>query len=170
MAKPISWSQPDWACISLAEDKTKGRQTHKQTTTEVSCSKGLAKHHKGGNCDVHEFQTQGSHCLQRILNKALKINILFMIIFICPSTFEPLKMEGLCIKMFVIPKLLCYIFFFVLFCFVLFCFVLFCFVLFCFVLFCFVLFCFVLFCFVLFCFVLFCYVMLCYVMLWAVMA
>ncbi len=46
MAKSISWSQPDWACISLAEDKTKGRKTRKQTTTEVSCSKGLEKHHK----------------------------------------------------------------------------------------------------------------------------
>ncbi len=60
MAKSISWSQPDWACISLAEDKTKGRKTHKQTTTEVSCRKGLAKHHKGGNPvsgDVHDFQT-----------------------------------------------------------------------------------------------------------------
>ncbi len=60
MAKSISWFQPNWACISLAEDKTKGRKTHKQTTTEVSCSKGQAKHHKGGKTisgDVHEFQT-----------------------------------------------------------------------------------------------------------------
>ncbi len=32
--------------ISLAEDKTKDRKTHKQTTTEVSCSKGLEKQHK----------------------------------------------------------------------------------------------------------------------------
>ncbi len=59
MAKSISWYQPDWACISLAEDKTKGRKTHKQTTTEVK-SKGLEKHHKGGNRvsgDVHEVQT-----------------------------------------------------------------------------------------------------------------
>ncbi len=31
MAMSISWFQPDWACISLAEDK------------------GLAKHQKGGN-------------------------------------------------------------------------------------------------------------------------
>ncbi len=60
MTKSISWSQPNWACISLAENKTKGRKTHKQITTEVSCIKGLAKHHKGGNPvsgDVHEFQT-----------------------------------------------------------------------------------------------------------------
>ncbi len=38
----------------------KVRKTHKETTTEFSCSKGLAKHHKGGNPvsgDVHEFQT-----------------------------------------------------------------------------------------------------------------
>ncbi len=60
MAKSISWSQPDWSCISLAEDKTKSRKTHKQTKTKVSCSKGLLKHHRGGNpvfSDVHEFQT-----------------------------------------------------------------------------------------------------------------
>ncbi len=60
MAKSISWYQPDWPCISLAEDKTKGRKTHKQTTTEVSCSKDLVTHHKGRNPisgDVHEFQT-----------------------------------------------------------------------------------------------------------------
>ncbi len=60
MAKSISWSQPDWAWISLAEDKIKVRKTHKQTTTEVSCSKDLAKHHKEGNPvsgDVHDFQT-----------------------------------------------------------------------------------------------------------------
>ncbi len=30
MATSISWFQPDWACISLAEDKTKGRRTHRQ--------------------------------------------------------------------------------------------------------------------------------------------
>ncbi len=30
MAKSISWSQPNWACISFAENKTKGRKTHKQ--------------------------------------------------------------------------------------------------------------------------------------------
>ncbi len=28
-AKSISWSQTDWACISLAEDKTKDRKPHK---------------------------------------------------------------------------------------------------------------------------------------------
>ncbi len=35
-------------CISLAEDKTIGRKTHKQTT-EDSCIKGLAKHYEEGN-------------------------------------------------------------------------------------------------------------------------
>ncbi len=39
LAKSISWSQPDWARISLAEDKTKDRKTHEQKTTEVSLSK-----------------------------------------------------------------------------------------------------------------------------------
>ncbi len=91
----------------LLKTKLKGRKSHKQKTTEVSCGKGLAKHHKGGNPvsgGVREFQTWGSHCLQRILNKILQINILCMIIFICPITFESLKMGGLCIKMVVIPK------------------------------------------------------------------
>ncbi len=57
----------------------------------------MVKHHKGGNpvsADVHEFQIEGSHCLQRILNKIIKMNILFMIIFICPITFESLEMGG----------------------------------------------------------------------------
>ncbi len=35
--------------FNLLNDKTKGRKTHKQGTTEVSCSKGLAKHPEGGN-------------------------------------------------------------------------------------------------------------------------
>ncbi len=39
-------------------------------------------------------ELSGSHCLQSILNKILKMNILFMIIFICPITFELLKMGG----------------------------------------------------------------------------
>ncbi len=43
MAKSISWSQTDWACISLAEDKTKGRKTHKQTTTEVKAWQSITK-------------------------------------------------------------------------------------------------------------------------------
>ncbi len=48
--------------ISLAEDKTKDRKTHKHTTTEGSCSKNPV------SADVHEFQTKGSQCLQKILN------------------------------------------------------------------------------------------------------
>ncbi len=43
MAKSISWSQPDWACISLAEDKIKGRKTHKQTTAEVKAWQSITK-------------------------------------------------------------------------------------------------------------------------------
>ncbi len=35
--------------FNLLNDKTKGRKTHKQGTTEVSCSKGLAEHPEGGN-------------------------------------------------------------------------------------------------------------------------
>ncbi len=60
MAKSVSLFQPSWACNSLSEDKTKGRKTHKQSITEVSYSKGLAKHHKGGNPvfgQVNKFQT-----------------------------------------------------------------------------------------------------------------
>ncbi len=77
--------------ISLAEDKTKGRKTHKHTTTEVSCSKGLAKHHKGGHPLLMSMISRLKAVIawKRILNKILKMNILFMIICICPITFEP---------------------------------------------------------------------------------
>ncbi len=77
--------EPEWGCISLAEDKTKGRKTHKQTT-EDSCLKGLAKHYEEGN-----------QWIDSILNKILKMNILFMIILFWPITFEPLKIGGLCV-------------------------------------------------------------------------
>jgi len=64
MAKSVTCSQPNRACFSLTEDKTEGRKTHKQAAAEGSCSKGLAKHLKGGNSafgHVHGFQTSGSH-------------------------------------------------------------------------------------------------------------
>ncbi len=60
MAKSISWSQPDWACISLAEDKLKKERPTNKQQLKSAASKGLAKHHKGGNPvfgDVHELQT-----------------------------------------------------------------------------------------------------------------
>ncbi len=47
--------EPDRGCISLAEYKTKGRKSHKQTT-EDSCSKGLAKHYEEGNQWIPDFR------------------------------------------------------------------------------------------------------------------
>ncbi len=61
MAKSISWSQPDWACISLAEDKLKTeRPANKQQlkSAAVKAWKSITKeetHAVPG--DVHEFQT-----------------------------------------------------------------------------------------------------------------
>ncbi len=43
LAKSISWFQPNWACISLVEDKTKGRKTHKQTQTISAYSAEIMK-------------------------------------------------------------------------------------------------------------------------------
>ena len=85
--------------------KTRLKAERQQTTTEDSCSQGLEKHHKGGNPaygDVHVFQISDSHRLQRLLNKVLRISILFMIILICPITLGPLK--WICMKIVAIPK------------------------------------------------------------------
>ncbi len=60
----------------------------------VSCSEGLAKHHKGG---TQYLVVSTSSRLKAIIACKGKINILFMIIFICPITFEFLEMGGLCI-------------------------------------------------------------------------
>ncbi len=58
MAKSVSWSQPDWACISLAEDKTKGRKTHKQQlkSDAVKAWQSITKEEAVFG-DVHEFHT-----------------------------------------------------------------------------------------------------------------
>ncbi len=34
MAKSITWPESDWACISLAEDKTEGKMPQEQAGTE----------------------------------------------------------------------------------------------------------------------------------------
>ena len=103
-AELVTWPQPNWACFSLTEDKTEGRKTHKQTRTQVGCSKGLAKHLKAGNSPFGGFQASGSHWLQRIFIQVLQIILIFIIMWVCPIIFEPLKMEELCIRMAVIPK------------------------------------------------------------------
>ncbi len=98
---------PDFNPIEHAFHLLKTKLKAERPLNKQQLMSAAVKHHKGGNTvsgDVHEFQTQGSYCRQRIHNKILKINILFMIIFICPITFEPLKMGGLCIKMVLIPK------------------------------------------------------------------
>ena len=67
MAKSITWLEFDWACISLAEDKTEGKMPQEQAGTEDSCSRGLAEHHQGWNPvsgDVYAFQTSGCNWLQ----------------------------------------------------------------------------------------------------------
>ena len=83
MAKTITWPESDWACISLAEDKTEGKMPQEQAGTEDSCSRGLAEHHQGWNPasgDVHAFQTSGCNWLQRICNQELKSESL---IYVC---------------------------------------------------------------------------------------
>lgn len=46
---PITLSEYNLACISLAEGKTESKTPQEQAKTEDSCSKGLAKHHQGRN-------------------------------------------------------------------------------------------------------------------------
>ncbi len=75
MAKSITWPESDWACISLAEDKTEGKMPQEQAGTEDGCSRGLAEHHQGWNpasADVYAFQTSDCNWLQRICNQVLK--------------------------------------------------------------------------------------------------
>ena len=72
------------------------RPTNKQQlkTAAVKAWQSITKEERKGKPafgDFHGFQTSGSHCLQRILNKILKSNILLRVMFICPITFEPLK-------------------------------------------------------------------------------
>ncbi len=73
--------EPDRGCIHLLNTKLKAESpTNKQLkTAAVKAWQSITKKETNG------FLTSGSHCLQRILNKILKMNILFMIIFFWPN-------------------------------------------------------------------------------------
>ncbi len=94
MAKSITWPESDWACISLAEDKTEGKMPQEQAGTEDGCSRGLAEHHQGWNPasgDVYAFQTSGCNWLQRICNQVLKSESLIYMIIILSHYFWSLN-------------------------------------------------------------------------------
>ncbi len=93
MAKSITWPESDWACISLAEDKTEGKMPQEQAGTEDGCSRGLAEHHQGWNPasgDVYAFQTSGCNWLQRICKPSIKKWKFDLWLLFCPITFGPL--------------------------------------------------------------------------------
>ncbi len=71
MAKSITWPESDWACISLAEDKTEGKMPQEQAGTEDGCSRGLQSITRDETSagDVYAFQTSGCNWLQRIATK-----------------------------------------------------------------------------------------------------
>lgn len=56
MVKSVTWTEPYWACMSLAESKTEGKTRQEQAETEVSCSKGLVEYQPTSG-DVYGFQT-----------------------------------------------------------------------------------------------------------------
>ncbi len=92
MAKSITWPESDWACISLAEDKTEGKMPQEQAGTEDGCSRGLAEHHQGWNPasgDVYAFQTSGCNWLQRICNQILKSESLIYDYYSVPLLLVP---------------------------------------------------------------------------------
>ncbi len=92
MAKSITWPESDWACISLAEDKTEGKMPQEQAGTEDGCSRGLAEHHQGWNPasgDVYAFQTSGCNWLQRICNQVLKSESLIYDYYSVPLLLVP---------------------------------------------------------------------------------
>ncbi len=82
--------------ISLAEDKTKDRKIHKQTTTEVSCSKDLAKHHKEETQTL--LMSMSSDLRQSLPAKDSQQNIKN------EQFIYDDENGGLCLKMVVIPK------------------------------------------------------------------
>ncbi len=68
MTKSISWSQPDWAAFHLLKTKLKAeRPTNKQQMKSAA---------------VKAWKSITKDCLQTILNKILKMNILFMITYL----------------------------------------------------------------------------------------
>ncbi len=90
--KSITWPESDWACISLAEDKTEGKMPQEQAGTEDGCSRGLAEHHQGWNPasgDVYAFQTSGCNWLQRICNQVLKSESLIYDYYSVPLLLVP---------------------------------------------------------------------------------
>ncbi len=92
MAKSITWPESDWACISLAEDKTEGKMPQEQAGNEDGCSRGLAEHHHGWNPvsgDVYAFQTSGCNWLQRICNQVLKSESLIYDYYSVPLLLVP---------------------------------------------------------------------------------
>ncbi len=92
MAKSITWPESDWACISLAEDKTEGKMPQEQAGTEDGCSRGLAEHYQGWNPasgDVYAFQTSGCNWLQRICNQVLKSESLIYDYYSVPLLLVP---------------------------------------------------------------------------------
>ncbi len=92
MAKSITWPESDWACISLAEDKTEGKMPQEQAGTEDGCSRGLAEHHQGWNpasSDVYALQTSGCNWLQRICNQVLKSESLIYDYYSVPLLLVP---------------------------------------------------------------------------------
>ncbi len=92
MAKSITWPESDWACISLAEDKTEGKMPQEQAGTEDDCIRGLAEHYQGWNPasgDVYVFQTSDCNWLQRICNQALKSESLIYDYYSVPLLLVP---------------------------------------------------------------------------------
>ncbi len=92
MAKSITWPESDWACISLAEDKTEGKMPQEQAGTEDDCIRGLAEHYQGWNPasgDVYAFQTSDCNWLQRICNQALKSESLIYDYYSVPLLLVP---------------------------------------------------------------------------------
>ncbi len=99
MAESISWSQPDWACISLAEDKTKGRKTNKQTNKQqlksaaVKAWKSITKRKPS-----LRLVPWVPDLRQSLSAKYSQLNLIYD--YICPISFELLKMGDIV----VVPK------------------------------------------------------------------
>ena len=87
LAKSVTWM------LLTSWNKTEGGKTHKQAATEGGCSKGPAKHLKGGYSafgDAHIFQTSYSHWLRGIFIEVLRKIFIFINVVVFPVTSDKL--------------------------------------------------------------------------------
>ena len=108
MAESITWPESDWACISLAEDKSEGKMPQEQAGTEDSCSRGLAAWQSITRDETQRLVMSMCSRLQAVIDckvfatKYYKVKVWFMIVSLS-HYFRSLKKWEAHIETVVIP-------------------------------------------------------------------